>query len=132
MYFVCKSDDPNGNIKFTVIFPGDEIPDTIQPSSQPTVQVADSEKAVQKSLLSTFSGSTGSTGIMFDVVAINSIDITALDLHLRSDKDEGKQLIEIYVMSGTHVGNENKSESWSKVCCSKKVVSLPRTAEMLF
>ena len=69
---------------------------------------------------------------MFDVVAINSVDIIALDLHLRSEKEEGGQLIEIYVMPGTHVGNESESESWSKVCCSKKVVSVLQTTHICF
>lgn len=60
---------------------------------------------------------------MFDVVAINSVEITSLDLHLRSGNDEGEVMIEVYVLDGSHVGNERNSDQWGKVCCSKKVVS---------
>lgn len=115
-------DDPSGNIKFTVTFPGDAvIPDTAPTSPEPA-PAADSQ-LVQKSLLSTFGSNTGSTGIMFDVVAISSIDITAMDLHLRSGADEGEKMIEVYVMSGTHVANASNPEMWGKVCCGKKIVS---------
>eukprot|EP00804_Cyclotella_cryptica_P022681 CCRYP_012488-RA/>CCRYP_012488-RA protein AED:0.03 eAED:0.03 QI:1589/1/1/1/1/1/9/60/937 len=112
-------DDPDGNIKFTVIFPGDAIPDTAPPSPEPTT--SPDFQVVQRSLLSTFGANTGSTGVMFDIVAINSITITSLDLHLRSTAADGEKLIEVYTLLGTHVGNESISKRWQKVCCTKKI-----------
>jgi hypothetical protein len=73
-------------------------------------------------VLSTFAANTGSTGIMFDVVAINDVDIVALDLHLRSDAVEGEKIIEIYTISGSHIRNNTSPEQWVKVCCSKGVI----------
>lgn len=78
--------------------------------------------SIRKSLLSTYGSNTGSTGIMFDLVALESVEIISLDLHLRSGADEGEKMIEVYAMSGTHIGNENSTELWSKICCSKKVI----------
>jgi hypothetical protein len=60
---------------------------------------------------------------MFDVVAINSVDITAFDLHLRSGIDDGEKLVEVYIKNGTHFDNTTTAKDWGKVCCSKKIVS---------
>lgn len=117
------SDDPDGHVSFTVLFPGDPVASTEPPSTKPAPSLDFQAKTVQKTLLSTFGANTGSTGIMFDVVAINDVDITSMDLHLRSGYDEGEVVIDIYVLIGSHLGNESNSREWGKVCCSKKVVS---------
>lgn len=51
----------------------------------------------------------GQSGIMFDVVAITSVNITQLSM----DFDNGNYNIEIYSIPGTHVGNEVNAAAWT-------------------
>jgi gliding motility-associated-like protein len=51
----------------------------------------------------------GQSGIMFDVVAITPVEITQLGM----DFDNGVYNMEIYVIPGTHVGNEQNAAAWT-------------------
>lgn len=51
----------------------------------------------------------GQSGIMFDVVALTTVNITQLAM----DFDNGTYNIEIYSIPGTHVGNEMNAAAWT-------------------
>ena len=51
----------------------------------------------------------GQSGIMFDIVAITSVNITQLAM----DYDNGTYDMEIYSIGGTHVGNETNAAAWT-------------------
>jgi gliding motility-associated-like protein len=51
----------------------------------------------------------GQSGIMFDIVAITSVEITQLGM----DYDNGTYNLEVYTIAGTHVGNETNAGAWT-------------------
>jgi gliding motility-associated-like protein len=51
----------------------------------------------------------GQSGIMFDVVALQSVNITQLAM----DFETGSFNMEIYFVPGTHVGNETNAAAWT-------------------
>ncbi|MFT5860449.1 MAG: gliding motility-associated-like protein [Flavobacteriaceae bacterium] len=53
----------------------------------------------------------GQSGIMFDVVALTTVNITQFAI----DFDNGTYNIEIYSIPGTHVGNETNAAAWTLV-----------------
>jgi len=53
----------------------------------------------------------GQDGIMFDIVAINPVIVTSLDM----DFDAGTKDIEIYTKAGTHVGFQANAAAWTFV-----------------
>ncbi|MDQ3109578.1 MAG: hypothetical protein M3R17_06750, partial [Bacteroidota bacterium] len=61
------------------------------------------------SLKTTFVGGNGNDGIMFDVVAVQNIDISFIDIVLNGSSD----YIYIYHRTGTHVGYESSAAGWT-------------------
>ena len=112
--------DKNGYIRFSVTFPGDQLPSLIPPTPLPVSQ--SKKELISTELMTTFAGGTGSYGMMFDVIAMQGLSITSGDLHLSVGEDDGERSIEIYTAVGTHLGIEKSPGKWTKVCCSKKVV----------
>lgn len=62
-----------------------------------------------QSLTHTFTGNNGSKGIMFDVVAANTVTIYCIDGNLFP----GTATYEIYYRAGSFSGNENNSAVWT-------------------
>lgn len=60
----------------------------------------------------------GQSGIMFDVVAITSVNITQLAM----DYDAGTYNIEVYSIGGTHIGNEGNAAAWMLLGTANAVV----------
>jgi M6 family metalloprotease-like protein len=112
--------DENGYVRFSVTFPGEQLPDLTPPTPSPTSQPK--LELVRTELMTTFAGGAGSFGVMFDAVAIKGLTITSADLHLSVGEDDGEKAIEIYTAVGTHLGIEKSPEKWTKVCCAKKVL----------
>jgi len=60
----------------------------------------------------------GQSGIMFDIVAITSVNITQFAM----DYDNGTYDMEIYSIGGTHVGNETNAAAWTLLGSANSVV----------
>lgn len=60
-------------------------------------------------LTTPFFTNNGQDGVMFDIVAVQSVNITQFAM----DFDTGIHTIEIYGKSGTHVGFENNAAAWT-------------------
>lgn len=61
------------------------------------------------SLTTTYAGGNGQNGIMFDVVAVNSIVVDSFAIN----EDPGTTTMAIYGKSGTHVGSEDTPGAWN-------------------
>jgi hypothetical protein len=59
----------------------------------------------------TFINTSGWDGFMFDVVALEAIEIKTFDVNI----DPGMKTIEIYYKTGTHAGFESTSTAWTLV-----------------
>lgn len=70
-------------------------------------------------LTTTFVGSNGNKGIMFDLVATNALTIEALQFPLSGGA--GPFTVNLYTKGGTHVGFETDATAWSLVA----TVSVP-------
>ena len=60
-------------------------------------------------IFTSWNASNGSGGIMFDVLAINNINVAGFGLNLNS----GQKTVYIYYKNGTHIGFENDSLVWT-------------------
>lgn len=65
--------------------------------------------AAATSLTTTYAGGNGQNGIMFDVVAVNSIVVDNFAIN----EDPGTATMAIYGRAGTHVGFENSVAGWT-------------------
>ncbi|MCF8368843.1 MAG: PKD domain-containing protein [Bacteroidales bacterium] len=62
-------------------------------------------------LITTFTGTNGSNGNMFDIHAINTVTITGFEANL----DAGTGDVHVYYKSGTYVGSETNASAWTFV-----------------
>jgi hypothetical protein len=60
-------------------------------------------------LLTTFADNNGSTGAMFDVRALNRVEIRSFDGNLPA----GTRIMEIYYRPGPYLGHETNASSWT-------------------
>jgi hypothetical protein len=71
-------------------------------------------------LQTTFAGGNNHRGNMFDIVAINAVNIISFDAHPVGNTD-----YEIYYKVGTFAGSENNSAAWTLVGSATGVVAQP-------
>lgn len=67
--------------------------------------------ASAQSLTTTYVGGNGWSGNMFDVEAINRVQIERFDAHLHT----GQHTVDVYWRAGSHVGVETDSTAWTHV-----------------
>jgi hypothetical protein len=74
-----------------------------------------------QSLTTTFAAGNGQSGNMFDIVGVQPVIVTGLDLHLAP----GTWNLELYTVTAgtTFVGNETNSAAWTLVGAAPNVVS---------
>ncbi|MDF1672606.1 MAG: PKD domain-containing protein [Vicingaceae bacterium] len=72
------------------------------------------------SLSTGFPGGNGQAGNMFDVVAINPVNILSFDANLNAGTHA---TVDIWYRVGTHVGFENSSAGWTLIGTATNVVS---------
>lgn len=75
--------------------------------------------AQQQALTTTFSGSNGLAGNMFDVVAVNDVTIDSFDVNV----DPGTWDVEVYTRDGTHYLSEVEPAAWTLAGTAVGVVS---------
>jgi len=69
-------------------------------------------------LTSTLAGGNEQSGNMFDITAINTVNISSFDEHLLNNGD-----IQIYFKPGTHVGFEQNANAWTLIGTATGIVS---------
>ncbi|MDX2362249.1 MAG: gliding motility-associated C-terminal domain-containing protein [Crocinitomicaceae bacterium] len=75
-----------------------------------TLLLNNTQSSAQCGPLSTpYVDNNGQSGIMFDIVALQSVNITELAM----DFTTGSWNMEIYFVAGTHVGNETNAAAWT-------------------
>ena len=63
-----------------------------------------------------YTGGSGQSGIMFDVVPRRDLSVHNMDLHLESESTDGEKVgIEIWTRQGTHVGYEHDAAHWKQI-----------------
>ncbi|MCP4442606.1 MAG: T9SS type A sorting domain-containing protein [Aureispira sp.] len=72
------------------------------------------------SLQTLFAQNNGQSGIMFDITAINAVNITSFETNMGAAGD-----FEIYYKTGTHVGSETNAGAWTLVGSAAGVTNNP-------
>ena len=95
----------NGILYYTV----EDYPfDTVMPTSPPTEPLLSSARKLE----TTYSGTTGQSGIMFDVLAYADISITGFDINMG---DNGVVQVDVLTKEGTLAGHERNCSAWSVI-----------------
>jgi hypothetical protein len=84
-------------------------------SSSTVTYYAEAQSTSSNTLFTTLAGGNAFTGNMFDVQAINTVTIDALDCHFNSTNTS---TVEVWYRPGTFVGFENSNAGWTMALSS--------------